>query len=269
MDLVGIPVTEHWPTMLRIGRKLEAAGYSSLWVYDHFHTVPEPTQEVTYEAWTLMAALAATTETIRIGQMCTCNSYRPPAYLAKMASSIDVISGGRLEFGIGAGWYEHEYLAYGYEFPKASVRIGQLREAVEIIKAMWTQPEATYEGRYYRVAGAINQPKSLQSPHPPMWIAGGDEKLTLRLEPSTPITPISPAIWRRSSASPRFFRPIARPSIATSPRSDAHCLQRSSSPPQKRRCETPLPGQLPSAVPTPKHTAAGSLPVLPTKSSPS
>ena len=181
MDLVGIPVTEHWPTMLRIGRKLEAAGYSSLWVYDHFHTVPEPTQEVTYEAWTLMAALAATTETIRIGQMCTCNSYRPPAYLAKMASSIDVISGGRLEFGIGAGWYEHEYLAYGYEFPKASVRIGQLREAVEIIKAMWTQPEATYEGRYYRVAGAINQPKSLQSPHPPMWIAGGGEKLTLRL----------------------------------------------------------------------------------------
>jgi len=99
---------------------IERLGYESLWVYDHFHTVPEPTQEVTYEAWTLMAALASTTSTVRLGQMCTCNTYRPPSYLAKVAASIDVISGGRLEMGIGAGWYEHEHGGYGYPFRDAS-----------------------------------------------------------------------------------------------------------------------------------------------------
>jgi len=111
--------------------------------------------------------------------MCTCNSYRPPAYMAKVASNVDVISGGRLEFSIGAGWYEHEYLAYGYEFPKPSVRIGQLDEAVQIIRKMWTEDEASFEGKYYSIKGAINRPKPLQDP-PPMWIAGGGEQLTLR-----------------------------------------------------------------------------------------
>lgn len=181
MDLVGVPVETQWETMVGVARRLEGAGYDSAWVYDHFHTVPEPTQEVTYEAWALMAALAAATSTIRLGQMCTCNSYRPPSYLAKVASTVDVISGGRLEFAIGAGWYEHEYLAYGYPFPRASVRIGQLREAVEIIREMWLKDEATFDGTYYEVAGAINRPKPLQDPHPPLWIAGGGEKLTLRL----------------------------------------------------------------------------------------
>lgn len=181
MDLVGVPPEEHWPTMINTANQIEKAGYESAWVYDHFHTVPEPTQEPTYEAWTLMAALAASTERIRLGQMCTCNSYRLPSYMAKVASSVDVISGGRLEFAIGAGWYEHEYLAYGYEFPKASVRIGQLREAVEIIKAMWTEDEPSFKGEYFAIDGAINQPKPLQQPHPPLWIAGGGEKLTLRV----------------------------------------------------------------------------------------
>jgi F420-dependent oxidoreductase-like protein len=181
MDLMGIPAERHWETMTGVAARLESAGYDSAWVYDHFHTVPEPSQEATYEAWTLMAALAAATSTIRLGQMCTCNSYRPPSFLAKIASCIDVISGGRLEFAIGAGWYEHEYLAYGYPFPKASVRIGQLGEAVQIIKKMWMDDEATFKGKYYEVAGAINQPKPLQRPHPPLWIAGGGEKLTLRL----------------------------------------------------------------------------------------
>lgn len=180
MDLPGIETADQWDAMLGVAKRLEAAGYESGWVYDHFHTVPEPTQGPTYEAWTLMAALAAATETLRLGQMCTCNSYRPPSYMAKVASSVDVISGGRLEFALGAGWYEHEYLAYGYPFPKASVRIGQLDEAVQIIRKMWTEDEATFDGKYYSVDGAINQPKSLQDPHPPLWIAGGGEKLTLR-----------------------------------------------------------------------------------------
>jgi F420-dependent oxidoreductase-like protein len=167
--------------MLGVAKAIESAGYESLWVYDHFHTVPIPTQEVTYEAWTLMAALAATTERVRLGQMCTCNSYRPPSYLAKVAASIDVISGGRLEMGIGAGWYEHEYDGYGYPFPKPSVRIGMLREGVEIMQRMWTEDEVTFEGAYYNLNGAVCQPKPVQEPHIPFWIAGGGEKLTLNV----------------------------------------------------------------------------------------
>ncbi|MFH1105523.1 MAG: LLM class flavin-dependent oxidoreductase, partial [Actinomycetota bacterium] len=164
MDLVGVPVAEQWPAMLAAARKIEDLGYDSAWVYDHFHTIPHPTQEATYECWTLMAALAASTTKVRLGQMCTCNSYRNPAYMAKVASSVDVISGGRLEFAIGAGWYEHEYLAYGYEYPRDGVRLAQLDEAVQIIKKMWTEDEPIFEGKHYSVRGAINQPKPLQKP---------------------------------------------------------------------------------------------------------
>ena len=181
LDLVGIETAEQWPTILSVAKTIEAAGYESVWVYDHFHTVPVPTQEVTYDAWTLMAALAVATDTVRLGQMCTCNAYRPPAHLAKIAASIDAISGGRLEMGIGAGWYDHEYNAYGYAFPKPSVRIGELGESVEIMKRMWTESEASFEGEYYRLDGAICQPKPVQQPHIPFWIAGGGEKLTLNV----------------------------------------------------------------------------------------
>ena len=180
-DLVEIPVEKHWETMTGVARTIEQGGYESLWVYDHFHTVPLPTQEVTYEAWTLMAAVAVATDTVRIGQMCTCNTYRPPSYLAKVAASIDVISGGRLEMGIGAGWYEHEHDGYGYPFLKPSERIGMLREGVEIMKAMWTEDEVNYDGKYYQLKGAISQPKPLQDPHIPFWIAGGGERLTLNI----------------------------------------------------------------------------------------
>lgn len=167
--------------MTGVARAIESAGYESLWVYDHFHTSPVATQEPTYEAWTLMAALATETSTVRLGQMCTCNSYRPPSYLAKVAASIDVISGGRVEMGIGAGWYEEEYRGYGYDFPKASVRIGQLREGVQIMKRLWTEDRVDFEGRYYRLSGAISRPNPIQRPHIPFWIAGGGEKLTLRI----------------------------------------------------------------------------------------
>ena len=181
ITLSGIPIEEHWPTMLGVAKDLERLGFESAWVYDHFHTVPEPTQEVTYEAWTMMAALAATTDTIRLGQMCTCNTYRPPSYLAKVAASIDVISGGRLEMGIGAGWYEHEHDGYGYEFKSPGGRLGMLREGVEIMRAMWTEDVVDYEGEYYTLKGAICQPKGLQEPHIPLWIAGGGERVTLNI----------------------------------------------------------------------------------------
>jgi F420-dependent oxidoreductase-like protein len=182
MDLADIkdPV-QAYETMTSVAQTADEYGYESVWLVDHFHTVPQPSQEVTFEAWTTTAALARDTKRVRIGQMVTCNSYRNPALLAKMASTVDVLSHGRLNFGIGAGWYEHEYRAYGYEFPDAPTRLRQLREAVQVILAMWTQEEAHFEGRYYQVRGAINQPKGVQQPHIPLLIGGSGEKVTLKL----------------------------------------------------------------------------------------
>ncbi len=128
-----------------------------------------------------MAAISQRTSRIRLGQMVGCNSYRQPSLLAKITSTIDVISGGRLDWGIGAGWYENEYRGYGYEFPAAKERIGMLRETVEIVRSMWTEPETTYDGRYYSLRRANCDPKPLQAPHPPIWIGGGGEQLTLRV----------------------------------------------------------------------------------------
>jgi F420-dependent oxidoreductase-like protein len=182
MDLVGISdPSEAYETMTRVAQEADASGYHSIWLYDHFHTVPTPTQEVTFECWTSTAALARATTRVRLGQMVTCNSYRNPALLAKMASTVDALSHGRLDFGIGAGWYEEEYAAYGYPFPPTRERLERLREAVEVILAMWTQEEANFEGTYYQVRGAINQPKGVQKPHIPLLIGGGGEKVTLRL----------------------------------------------------------------------------------------
>jgi F420-dependent oxidoreductase-like protein len=181
LDLVGIDPAEQWPTMRAVTAAIEDGGFESVWVYDHFHTVPVAAQEVTYEAWALMAALAAVTDRIRLGQMCTCNEYRPPAYLAKAATSIDQISGGRLDMGIGAGWFEAEFLGYGYGFDAPAARIGRLGEAVEIMKRMWTEDVVHFEGKHYRLQGAICRPKAAQDPHIPLWIAGGGEQLTLRI----------------------------------------------------------------------------------------
>jgi alkanesulfonate monooxygenase SsuD/methylene tetrahydromethanopterin reductase-like flavin-dependent oxidoreductase (luciferase family) len=128
-----------------------------------------------------MAAFAATTERVRLGQMCTCMSYRNPAYLAKVAATIDVISGGRVEMGIGGGWYEHEWRAYGYGFPSAGERLGRLDEGVQIMRQLWSTGTATLEGRYYQVDGAISRPLPLQKDGIPMWIAGGGERKTLRI----------------------------------------------------------------------------------------
>src|SRR5437763_17125521 len=182
MDLVGIAdPSEAYGTMTRVAQEADALGYRSIWLYDHFHTIPTPMQEITFECWTSIAALARDTRRVRIGQMVTCNSYRNPALLAKMASTVDALSHGRLDFGIGAGWYAEEYVAYGYPFPSTYERLERLREAVEIIMAMWTQEEANFEGTYYSVRGAINQPKGVQKPHIPLLIGGGGEKVTLRL----------------------------------------------------------------------------------------
>ncbi|HET9496139.1 MAG TPA: LLM class F420-dependent oxidoreductase [Chloroflexia bacterium] len=172
---------EQAETMIRFGREAERLGFDSIWLYDHFHTVPTQELEPTLECWMSTAALARETTRIRIGQMVTCNLYRNPALLAKMASTVDALSGGRLDFGIGAGWYREEFEAYGYDFPDAPTRLRMLGEAVQMIRAMWTEPYATFSGDYYRVAGAINEPKGVQTPHIPIWLAGGGEKVTLKL----------------------------------------------------------------------------------------
>ncbi len=182
LDLVDIedPV-EQFETMSRVARAAERLGFDSIWLFDHFHTYHRPVLETTFEAWTSTAALARDTSRIRIGQMVTCNGYRNPALLAKMASTVDVLSHGRLEFGIGAGWYEHEYDAYGYPFPPVVDRLRMLDEALQVIHAMWSQPHASFEGEFYRIDGAINEPKGVQRPHPPIWIGGSGERVTLRL----------------------------------------------------------------------------------------
>jgi F420-dependent oxidoreductase-like protein len=181
LDLVGIDAAKQWSAMLGVAQLAEATGFESVWVYDHFHTVPVPTQEATHEAWTLMAALAASTTRVRLGQMCTCMGYRHPMYLAKVAATVDAVSGGRVEMGIGAGWYEHEWNAYGYGFPSAGDRIAMLAEGVEIMRQAWAEGVASYAGEHYQVDGAICRPTPLQDGGIPLWIAGGGEKKTLRI----------------------------------------------------------------------------------------
>ncbi len=182
MDLAQITDSvEAYETMTRVAQLAEEVGFASVWLVDHFHTVPQPTQEKTFECWTTTAALARDTKTIRIGQMVTCNSYRHPALLAKMASTVDVLSHGRLNFGIGAGWYEHEYRAYGYAYPDGPQRLRQLRETLQILLALWQEEEAHFEGAVYQVRGAINQPKGVQRPHIPLLIGGDGEQVTLKL----------------------------------------------------------------------------------------
>lgn len=182
LDLVKIkdPI-EKYEQMTRFAQEAERLGYDSVWLYDHFHTVPTPELETTFECWISTAALARDTSTIRIGQMVTCNNYRNPALLAKMASTVDVLSHGRLDFGIGAGWHEEEFKAYGYDFPDGPERLRMLEEALQIIRAMWIEPYATFEGKYYQVRGAINEPKGVQKPHIPLWVGGGGERVTLKL----------------------------------------------------------------------------------------
>jgi len=164
-----------------VALECERLGYDSVWVYDHFITYPEATTEPCFESWTTLSALAPITKKLGLGTMVTCNSYRHPSVLAKISATLDAISNGRLNFGIGAGWYSLEYNAYGISFSKASVRIAQLGEAVQIIKKMWTDEEPSFQGKYYTIEKAINSPKPIQRPNPPILIGGRGRKLTLRI----------------------------------------------------------------------------------------
>ncbi|HKS69370.1 MAG TPA: LLM class F420-dependent oxidoreductase [Ktedonobacterales bacterium] len=151
------------------------------WLFDHFIPLgPDPTGPQ-LEGWTLLGAFAAQTERIRLGLMVTGNTYRHPAVLANIGATVDVISHGRLEMGIGAGWNDVEHQMYGMTLPPPGERIRRLGEACEVIKLLWTEPVANFEGRYYQLHDARCEPKPVQKPYPPFVIGGGGEQLTLRV----------------------------------------------------------------------------------------
>src|SRR3569832_840320 len=150
-----------WPMLRERARLLEALGYDGLWLVDHFWANGMPDLDF-LEGWTTLGALAAATTKLRLGLMVTCNSYRNPALLAKMVASVDQVSGGRIELGLGAGWMDSEYKAYGYDFPSMGERLAQLEEGLEIVTRMLREPRTTFAGRHYRVEDAPNNPKPAQ-----------------------------------------------------------------------------------------------------------
>ncbi len=154
----------------------ERLGFDSIWLYDHLFPYTKPKEDC-LEGWVTMSSLCCQCNRIRFGILVTANTFRHPALLAKMASTLDVISGGRLEFGIGAGALEAEHRAYGIPFPDAATRIAQLDESLEIIKRMWTEEKTSFSGKYFTVNNAINYPKPVQKPHPPIVIGGLGRKL--------------------------------------------------------------------------------------------
>ena len=180
-DLMGVDgAAAKWATFKNVSRALDAAGWDSLWVWDHFHTVPKKQIEVTFEAWTQMTTLAEITKRARIGQIVTCVQYREPSYLAKVSACVDVASGGRLNVGLGSGWFEEEFKAYGYDFRTTGSRLKRLEETIRILDLMWREPMASFEGKHHRIVEAICEPKPLQK-RPPVWIGGRGKKVLLRL----------------------------------------------------------------------------------------
>ncbi len=183
MDLnaIGDPI-EQFEAMTNVAKAADGGSWDSIWVFDHFHTVPEPTHNTTFESWTISATLARDTTRVHIGQMVNCNGYRNPALFAKIASTVDAASHGRLYAGFGAGWYEHEWRAYGYGYPETKERMAAFREAVQILNKMWTEDAPEFSGTYYTIDKPINEPKSARPGRKvPLWIGGGGEKVTLRL----------------------------------------------------------------------------------------
>ena len=172
-----------WPEMRERVGWLEANGFAYLSVMDHLWQIPGvgPADQPFMEAWTTLGAVAASTERLQLTTMVSAVGYRNPALLAKMAATLDVLSGGRAILGIGGGWYEEEYNAYGFDFPRAGVRLGQLRDAVRLVKAMWADDRATYEGKHFVVRDAILEPKPLQRPRPRILVGGLGERVTLRI----------------------------------------------------------------------------------------
>lgn len=169
-----------FPDIREVAKFCEKSGYNSVWFYDHVLGQGVIGIDI-LEPWTLMSALSSVTERIRIGTMVLCNSFRHPPLLAKMAATLDNISGGRVEFALGAGWFEEEFKAYGYDFPDAKTRIEMLKESVDILKLLWTEEEANYKGKHYEIKGALCNPKPVQKPHVPIIVGGAGENNLLKV----------------------------------------------------------------------------------------
>ena len=177
-DYDGWPPADAWARTVELARQAEELGFESAWVFDHFHTVPETKDEITFESFSVLAALAMETTRVRLGHMVVCTGFRNPALTAKLSSTIDVISGGRFELGIGAGWKKDEWIAYGYGFPPLAERLDALGDHLEIITAMFQPGRSTYEGRYAHVRGAVNVPQGLQEPRIPIIVGGNGRQRT-------------------------------------------------------------------------------------------
>lgn len=182
---IDIKAAQHdrsWDNILRYCLDTEAdETFGGFWMFDHFVPINGHVEGPCMDGWTLLSALAGKTERMRLGLMVGCNSYRNPAVLAKIATTIDQVSGGRLEMGLGAGWFELEYKMYGIPFPPPAQRIRALDEACQVIKLLWTQELSTFEGKYYTLDEARHEPKPVQKPYPPFTIGGSGEQLTLRV----------------------------------------------------------------------------------------
>ncbi|MFP3915167.1 MAG: TIGR03560 family F420-dependent LLM class oxidoreductase [Actinomycetota bacterium] len=170
-----------WERTKAVARQADEIGFESIWLYDHFHTVPEPTDEITFESFTTLSALGALTSRVRLGHVVLCTGFRNPALTAKMISTMDVQTGGRMELGIGAGWKRDEWLAYGYGFPPTRDRLANLADHLEIITRMMGPGRSTFQGDRASVDGAINIPKPLQDPRVPIMVGGNGPKVTWRL----------------------------------------------------------------------------------------
>ena len=173
-----------WRRTVAVARQAEQLGFESIWLFDHFHTIPRPTDEITFESFTSLSALAAVTERVRLGHIVICTAFRNPALTAKMISTMDTISGGRMELGIGAGWKRDEWLAYGYGFPETPERLARLGDDLGVITAMLDgdkHQHATFEGRHATVRDARNVPKPIQRPRVPIMVGGNGPNVTWRL----------------------------------------------------------------------------------------
>jgi F420-dependent oxidoreductase-like protein len=176
----GWHAADAWARTLELARQAEALGFESLWAFDHFTTVPDPSDEITFESWSTLAGIAMVTQRVRLGHMVICASFRNPALTAKLAATLDVISGGRFEVGIGAGWKRDEWLAYGYGFPPIAERLDVLEEHLEVITRMLAPGRATFLGEHVQVRGAINVPKGIQA-HVPIIVGGNGRVRTAGL----------------------------------------------------------------------------------------
>jgi F420-dependent oxidoreductase-like protein len=181
VDLVLDQHQLEWEALLERVRFAEDAGFVGAWVFDHFKPLYGPAGGPCLEAWTLLAALAASTSTIRLGPLVTGVTYRHPSVLAAEVVTVDHASGGRVELGIGAAWFAEEHEELGIPFPRPAERIGRLDEALRVIVALMTEEDVDFEGRYYQLRGATYRPLPVQRPHPPIWIGGGGERKLLPL----------------------------------------------------------------------------------------